>query len=68
MKNKQNDFLVHALDLAMSHNFFWYDKQFFRQKKGVAMGAKYAPSVANLFMSYLEKDAIFGANIPQLKF
>lgn len=32
------------------------------------MGAKYAPSVANLFMSYWEKDAIFSGNIPQLKF
>lgn len=26
MKNKQKEFLVHALDLAMSHNFFWHDK------------------------------------------
>lgn len=32
------------------------------------MGAKYAPSVANLFMSYWEKDAIFSGNIPLLKF
>lgn len=43
MKNKQKDFMVHALDLAMSHDFFWHDKHSFRQKKGVAMGAKYAP-------------------------
>lgn len=42
-RKKNEDFLVQALDLAMSHNFFWHDKQYFRQKKGVTMGAKYAP-------------------------
>lgn len=60
--------MVHALDLAMSQNFLWHDKHYFRQKKGVAMGAKYAPSVANLFMSHWEKDAIFSGGISELKF
>lgn len=31
------------------------------------MGAKYAPSVANLFMSFWEDEAIFQSNIPELR-
>lgn len=49
---KQKDFLVQALDLDTSLNFFWHVKQYFKQRKGVPMGARYAPSVANLFMSH----------------
>lgn len=33
MEHKQKDFLVHALDLAMSHNFFWHDKNCFLGRK-----------------------------------
>lgn len=68
IKPQQKDFLMEALELAMSHNFFWHESKFFRQKKGVAMGAKYAPSVANLFMSHWEEEAIFDKNIPDPKF
>lgn len=35
------------------------------QKKGVAMGAKYAPSVANLFSEHME--AIHGESRTELK-
>ncbi|KAM5129386.1 vomeronasal type-2 receptor 26-like [Mantella aurantiaca] len=48
----------------MEGNYFWYDSLFYRQFKGVAMGAKFAPSVANLFMSKWESEAIF-FNRPQ---
>lgn len=67
IKLKQKEFLLKALDLAMSHNFFWHDKEYFRQVKGVAMGAKYAPSAVNLFMSFWESEAIYQTNIPELR-
>lgn len=31
------------------------------------MGAKYAPTVANIFMSKWESEEIYGRNIPRLK-
>lgn len=39
---------------------------FFNQVKGVAMGAKYAPSVANIFLNKWEDEEIFTEDWPQL--
>lgn len=50
----QKKFLGIALDYCLSHNYFWYAGRFFTQKRGVAMGAKSAPSLANLFISEWE--------------
>lgn len=44
----------------MNSNYFWHDGSFYRQHKGIAMGAKYAPSVANIFLSKWEHEEIFG--------
>lgn len=52
--------------MAMQCNYFWYNKAFFVQTKGVAMGARYAPSVANLLMNLWEEEYIY-KKIPQLK-
>ena len=50
----QISYIMELIQFAASHNFFWHDGQFYRQDKGVAMGAKYAPSLANLFMAKWE--------------
>lgn len=48
----QKCFLGQSLDsYCMSHNYVWFNGHFFLQQVGVAMGAKYAPSLANLFMA-----------------
>lgn len=67
LQTQQKEFIMETLDLAMSHNFFWHEGNFFRQKCGVAMGAKYAPSIANIFMNKWESEFIFSHLIPQLK-
>lgn len=40
----QKCFLGQVLDFCMSHNYFWFNGQFFSQQVGVAMGSKYAPA------------------------
>lgn len=36
--------------MAMESNNFWYQNNYYVQMKGMAMGARYAPNVANVFM------------------
>lgn len=48
LKKKQRDFILSLLELPMEINYFWYNKKFFQQLKGVAMGAKCTSRVANL--------------------
>ncbi|XP_053561294.1 centrosomal protein of 164 kDa-like [Bombina bombina] len=49
------------------HNYFVYQELFFLQVKGTAMGTKFAPSFAKLFMGWFEEQYIyssdFGANL-----
>lgn len=54
------------LEYAATHNFFWFDGHFFCQDRGVAMGAKYAPSLANLFMAKWEEDVIYAQPRPEV--
>lgn len=55
----QFEFILALLDYAMSHNFFWFGGSYYLQNRGVAMGAKFAPSMANLFMAKWEEDVIY---------
>ena len=64
----QKKFLGQALDFCMSHNYFWFNGFFFSQQVGVAMGAKFAPSLANLFMAEWEDRHIFHNQKQQLIF
>lgn len=66
LKMEQKEFLIEVLELAMSNNYFWHEGSCYKQIKGVAMGAKYAPSVANILMSQWEEHSIFGAHIPEI--
>lgn len=54
---KQNDdngmhlsFLIDLLDFVLRHNYFTFDGNFYRQVSGTVMGARCAPSYANLFL------------------
>jgi len=42
------------LKLIFENNVFLFNKKFYRQKRGIAMGAKCAPSIANLVLAILE--------------
>ena len=57
---------MELLNFATKHNYFWFQGQFFSQVKGVAMGAKYAPSLANLFMAQWEEDVVDTPRRPEL--
>lgn len=51
----------------MSSNYFWYKGNHYAQTKGVAMGAKYAPNVVNIYMNMWEEEQVFSINRPNLK-
>lgn len=52
-------YIIKCIDICLNNNFFWYQQTFFQQKMGVAMGAKFAPSVANLFMAQWEEKSVY---------
>lgn len=56
LKSAQRKFLLEGLQLAMGNNYFWYQGTYCNQTKGVAMGARYAPSVANLVLNKWEQE------------
>ena len=43
------------LELIQKYNIFNFDRNFFLQKKGIAMGSKAGPSIANIFVYILEQ-------------
>ena len=47
------------LRLVLYNNYFEFDKKFFLQIKGIAMGCKSAPAIANLYLSILEDKFLF---------
>lgn len=54
------------LHFVTKHNYFWYNNDFFLQQKGVAIGAKFVPSLANIFMARWEEDDIYALNRPEI--
>jgi len=47
------------LKIIFENNCFIYDKKFFRQLKGIAMGTKAGPSIANINLYILEKSFLY---------
>lgn len=47
----QRDFILLLLDFAMGQNYFWFGGSYYLQIRGVAMGARFAPSMTNFFMA-----------------
>lgn len=60
-------FLLDALKFCLARNYFWYNHKFFLRIRGVALGARFAPSVANHFMALWEEETIFNNKPAQLK-
>lgn len=58
----QQAFILQALSFCLNHNYFWFQGAFYLQLVGVAMGGRFAPSVANLFMGLWESTTIFGTH------
>lgn len=54
------EFIVDLAKWTLNNNIFLFQDRLFRQKKGTAMGAAYAPNFAGLFMGLWEDQYIFG--------
>ena len=47
------------LKLIFENNYFKYNKKFYKQIKGIAMGTKCGPSIANIYLHILETKFLF---------
>ena len=52
------DCFLDLLRLCVNHNYFQFEKKFYRQKFGIAMGSPLSPVLANLFMEYIESELL----------
>ena len=50
--------ILELLELSLKNNDFQFNNETFLQIKGTAMGKKFAPSYANIFMAYFETEAM----------
>ena len=53
--NVATDTLVGLASLVLESNYFEFNDRFYKQKLGTAIGTKFAPAYANLFMTGLEE-------------
>lgn len=54
-----SEFLVEMASYVLKYNYFSFDKDFFLQISGTAMGSIFAPNYANLFMGFFEYCYVF---------
>ena len=54
-KQISSDTLAELAEIVLRNNIFESDKKIFKQKRGTAIGTKFAPSYAILFMADLEE-------------
>lgn len=54
-----NEFLLELLEMVLNNNCFMFNKKFFCQIRGVAMGAACAPSYACLHLGWWEKEDVY---------
>ncbi|XP_040212777.1 uncharacterized protein LOC120943503 [Rana temporaria] len=66
MSHGQATFILDCARYCLTHNYFSFDDQYYLQVQGTAMGAKFAPSYANLAMGLWENRHICQNN-PYLK-
>ncbi|CAH2324833.1 Hypothetical predicted protein, partial [Pelobates cultripes] len=57
--NIQIDFIIEGINIILKNNYFCFFNCFYLQKRGTAMGTRFAPSYANLFMADWESTAIW---------
>lgn len=60
--------ILQLLDLTLKNNDFEFDDKFYLQVHGTAMGKKYAPSLANLYLQYFDRMAVTGFKIKPLNY
>ncbi|XP_077105060.1 uncharacterized protein LOC143759233 isoform X2 [Ranitomeya variabilis] len=56
---EHNLFLLELLHFVLDKNYFTFDRKYYRQITGTAMGARCAPSYANLFLGWWEELVVY---------
>uniref|UniRef100_A0A8C5WHQ7 Reverse transcriptase domain-containing protein n=1 Tax=Leptobrachium leishanense TaxID=445787 RepID=A0A8C5WHQ7_9ANUR len=72
LDDTQVSFIMESIQFILENNYFKFGDDFFLQKNGTAMGTKFAPSYANLYMAGWEAQFVYGShswahNIPIYK-
>lgn len=57
-KRRPDKELLQLLEINLTKNDFEFDGEFYLQVKGTAMGKKFAPAYANIFMANWEEEAL----------
>ena len=60
--------LLQLLDINLTRNDFEFNGQFYLQVKGTAMGKRFAPAYANIFMANWEEEVFNKCHIKPLKY
>ncbi|CAH2253519.1 Hypothetical predicted protein, partial [Pelobates cultripes] len=55
-------FLIDSIRWILENNYFNFNSKFYLQLQGTAMGTRFAPSYANLFMSGWESEVIYNSH------
>ena len=58
--NISSDTLTELAEVVLKNNIFEFDEKTFKQKRGTAIGTKFAPPYAILFMANLEEKMLEG--------
>ncbi|XP_075208158.1 uncharacterized protein LOC142313057 [Anomaloglossus baeobatrachus] len=53
-----DEFLLNMLSLILNLNYFVFDRIFYKQVSGTAMGARCAPSYANIYLGWWEETVV----------
>ena len=64
-RNRPDDLIISLLKISLTKNDFVFNKKYYRQVKGVAMGKQYAPNFANLYLCRWEEHVL--NNLPGAK-
>ena len=56
--SRPDQHILELLELSLKNNDFQFNNETFLQVKGTAMGKKFAPSYANIFMAHFETEAM----------
>lgn len=61
-KTPPTQFLTDVVYLLLHKNFFLFENQYYLQTQGAAMGSRFSPDYACLFMGYLEERYVWNNN------
>ncbi|CAJ0947585.1 unnamed protein product [Ranitomeya imitator] len=61
MDRGHDSFLLDLMFFVLHHNFFLFDRVYYLQRSGVAMGAKCAPAYANIFLGWWEEKFVYSS-------